>query len=182
MHFASDITQWAPRQLKESMMRPLTVIMITIMIMTTMIMKLTHLIRISPILSSPSLTSRSCPYSGNYIKFGITQTAFMWNQNLSFSSLQNATNCGRKGPKGGPSINFHVVGGEVNAYIITFGSVLRSIRSSRSTMSVCQALFSVFSTLAQALRILSMVLRAYNRKMEPKTFALITILVSRERG
>ena len=119
MHFASDITQWAPRQLKESMMRPLTVIMITIMIMTTMIMKLTHLIRISPILSSPSLTSRSCPYSGNYIKFGITQTAFMWNQNLSFSSLQNATNCGRKGPKGGPSINFHVVGGEEDAYIIT---------------------------------------------------------------
>ena len=135
MHFASDITQWAPRQLKESMMRPLTVIMITIMIMTTMIMKLTHLIRISPILSSPSLTSRSCPYSGNYIKFGITQTAaFMWNQNLSFSSLQNATNCGRKGLKGGPSINFHVVGGEWDASvaIIIFASVIGSVGSSRS--------------------------------------------------
>ena len=151
MHFASDITQWAPRQLKESMMRPLTVIMITIMIMTTMIMKLTHLIRISPILSSPSLTSRSCPYSGNYIKFGITQTAFTWNQNLSFSSLQNATNCGRKGVKGGPGINFHVVGGERNALvaIITFGSVIRSVRSSRSPMFVCQALFLCVLFLSQ---------------------------------
>ena len=56
MHPASDITQWTPRQLKESMMmRPLIQLMTTIMIMT---MVITKKVTAEPT-SSPWLTSSS---------------------------------------------------------------------------------------------------------------------------